>query len=134
MGRAYRRPKRLTPAAETVLLGHAWPGNVRELANLLERVVLLHDAEDIGADALGLAAAPARPSGVAVDADDVRVDFSRGGLNLLRLERRLIVEALEAARGNRRRAAELLGISTETLRYRMEKHGLAGGAKERASG
>ena len=122
---AYRRPKRLSPEAEALLVAYPWPGNVRELANLLERVVLLHDGEEIGPDDLGLPAAPARrPAAVAVDADGVQVDFSRGGLNLNDLEKRLITEALEAARGNRRRAAELLGISAETLRYRIEKHGL----------
>jgi DNA-binding NtrC family response regulator len=136
MGQAYRRPKRLHADAEARLVEHAWPGNVRELANLLERVVLLHDAEEIGADDLGLS--PPRPAprpAVAIDADGVRVDFSRGPVNLLQLERTLITEALGAAQGNRRRAAELLGISAETLRYRMEKHGLAAGAaRERLPG
>lgn len=133
-GQAYRRAKRLDPEAAARLCAYAWPGNVRELANLLERVVLLHDGEVIGPDDLGLPAAAA-PAGVSFDAGGVRVDFSRGSVSLVEVERTLIVEALKAAQGNRRRAAHLLGISSETLRYRMEKHGLpAGSGRERMIG
>ena len=60
----------------------------------------------------------------------VKVDFSQGGVSLSDLERTLIAEALKAASGNRRRAAELLDISVETLRYRMEKYSLTGGDHE----
>ncbi|HYE92272.1 MAG TPA: helix-turn-helix domain-containing protein, partial [Terriglobales bacterium] len=101
--------------------------------NLMERVVLLHDGELIGADDLGLGAPPAQPAAsAAVDAAGVRVDFSRGGVSLHGLERALIVEALKAAGGHRRRAAELLDISVETLRYRLEKHGLLPAPKDKA--
>jgi transcriptional regulator with GAF, ATPase, and Fis domain len=50
------------------------------------------------------------------------VDFSAGGIALDQVERQLIVEALEVAGWNRARAAQLLHVSTDTLRYRMEKH------------
>ncbi|HLE42571.1 MAG TPA: sigma-54 dependent transcriptional regulator [Methylomirabilota bacterium] len=123
----YRRPKRLQPDAETRLSTYAWPGNVRELANVVERAVLLHEGGEIGGDDLGLKSSPPRASGAEVDSGGVRVDFSRGGVSLAHLERTLIVEALKAAGGNRRRAAELLDISLETLRYRIEKYGLAAG-------
>jgi two-component system, NtrC family, response regulator AtoC len=123
-GRTYRRPKRLTPDAEARLLQYAWPGNVRELANLIERVVLLHDGDTIGADDLGLPGTPAVAVPAAVSRGGVTVDFSRGGVSLPGLERILIVEALKASGGHRRRAAALLDISVETLRYRLEKHGL----------
>ena len=54
----------------------------------------------------------------------VEVDFSSGPIVLDEVERRLIVEALRAAQWNRGRAAELLGISKDTLRYRIEKFDL----------
>ncbi|MBI4637083.1 MAG: sigma-54-dependent Fis family transcriptional regulator [Candidatus Rokubacteria bacterium] len=134
--REYRRPRRLHPDAEARLVGYPWPGNVRELANVLERVVLLHEAEEIHADDLGLGEGSTGgvPRGGAVDAERgaVRVDFSRGGVSLADLERTLIVEALKAAGGNRRRAAELLDISAETLRYRVEKYGIAAGEGSQA--
>jgi two-component system response regulator AtoC len=52
------------------------------------------------------------------------VDFSTGGIQLEEVERQLILEALRVAAWNRGRAAQLLGISKETLRYRTEKHQL----------
>jgi DNA-binding NtrC family response regulator len=130
-GRRYRRPRRLTPDAEASLRAYEWPGNVREVANVIERAVLLHEAEEIGAGVLGLSALTRGGTPIAVGGGGgVTVDFSQGGLSLSDLERTLIVEALKATGGNRRRAAELLGISIETLRYRMEKHALTSAEHE----
>jgi two-component system response regulator AtoC len=122
--RQYQRPKRFHPDALPSLLGYPWPGNVRELANLLERVVLLHEGDEIHGNELGLSGV-ARPGHVVdVDASAVRVDFSHGGVSLTQIEKSLIVEALKVTGNNRRRAAELLDISLETLRYRLEKYGI----------
>ncbi len=123
--RQYHRAKFLLPEAEAQLLNYPWPGNVRELSNIIERVVLLHEDDKIGGDALGLKGISLHGGSVEVDSTGVRVDFSRGGISLAQLERTLIIHALEAAGGNRRRTAELLDISLETLRYRLEKFGLA---------
>jgi two-component system response regulator AtoC len=125
--RRHRRPKRFHPDAEPQLLQYSWPGNVRELANVLERVVLLHEGDEIHGSDLGLSQASTGTGAVEVEASGVRVDFSRGGVSLAQIERTLILEALKAARNNRRRAAELLDISPETLRYRLEKHGIEPG-------
>jgi DNA-binding NtrC family response regulator len=123
-GRRYGILKHLAPDAEARLLSHPWPGNVRELANVLERVVLLHEMDEIRGEDLGFEG-PARPSGeVVVSQGAVRVDFSQGGVSLEAVEHAVIVEALKAAGGNRRRAAELLQITPDTFRYRMAKHGL----------
>ena len=125
--RQHRRPKRLHPDAEAQLLQYSWPGNVRELANVLERVVLLHEGEEIHGDDLGLSRAPGGAGDLKVGADGVSVDFSKGGVSLAQVERTMIIEALKIARNNRRRAAELLDISLETLRYRLEKYGIEPG-------
>ena len=61
------------------------------------------------------------------------MDFSKGGISLPNLERTLIVEALKNTGGNRRRAADLLDITPETLRYRVEKYGLAQNDSDRTS-
>jgi DNA-binding NtrC family response regulator len=123
--RQYRLPPReLTAEAEAALLRYTWPGNVRELAHLMERVALLHRGSRIGADDLGLPRARTDGSVVVEAGKGTRVDFSGGGIVLDEVERTLIVEALGAAQWNRARAAQLLGISTDTLRYRMEKHQL----------
>jgi DNA-binding NtrC family response regulator len=122
--RQYGLPaKRLTPEAEAVLLAYSWPGNVRELTHLVERAILLHDGSTIAAEHLGLSAGAAAAT-VHVDSGGVRVDFSLGGIQLDEVERRLILEALQASGWNRGRAAQLLDISKETLRYRMEKYQL----------
>ena len=122
--RQYGLPaKRLTPEAEAVLLAYSWPGNVRELTHLVERAILLHDGSTIAAEHLGLSAGAAAAT-VHVDSGGVRVDFSVGGIQLDEVERRLILEALQASGWNRGRAAQLLDISKETLRYRMEKYQL----------
>ena len=61
-------PRSLSPAAETALVAHGWTGNVRELANVMERAVLLSDAEPLGPDDLGLDGAGAAPGRVTTGA------------------------------------------------------------------
>ncbi len=118
-------PKRLEPEARAALLAYRWPGNVRELAHMMERAVLLHGGDVVTVDQLGLPPARTAPAPVVVGSEGlVRVDFSAGPIVLEDVERRLIVEALRVAGWNRGRAAELLGISKETLRYRIEKFDL----------
>jgi len=116
-------PKSLSPEAEAALLAYPWPGNVRELAHLMERAILLHEGPTIAVEHLGLPARSAVAT-VQVGPGTVHVDFSVGGIRLEEVERQLILEALNAAGWNRGRAAQLLDISKETLRYRMEKYHL----------
>jgi DNA-binding NtrC family response regulator len=113
-------PKVLTPAAEAMLLAYPWPGNVRELAHVAERAVLLHAGDTVEPRHLELAAAVGSAS-VALGEGGVQVDFSAGGIVLEEVERQIILQALKAAGWDRSRAAKLLGISRETLRYRIEK-------------
>jgi two-component system, NtrC family, response regulator AtoC len=115
-----RRPRTLAPAAEAAVLAYEWPGNVRELAHVMERAAILHDSSRVGLDDLGLSR-QASTAAVAVKPDEVHVDFSAGSIVLDDVERQLIVKALEASGGNRSHAAQLLGISRDTLRYRLEK-------------
>jgi DNA-binding NtrC family response regulator len=119
-------PRTLSPAAETAIAHHSWPGNVRELANTMERVVLFSDNDIVSGDDLGLPTATPASGRVAVVASgEVQVEFPDNGLSLEAVERALIVRALEKAAGNQSAAARLLGISRDTLRYRLEKFGLA---------
>jgi two-component system, NtrC family, response regulator AtoC len=124
VARQYGLPaKRLAPEAEAMLLAYPWPGNVRELAHLIERAVLLHEGPVVGPEHLGITEALGQAP-VRVGPGDVHVDFSGGGIQLDEVERRLILEALRVSDWNRGRAAQLLGISKETLRYRAEKYQL----------
>jgi two-component system response regulator FlrC len=115
-------PPALSPAALALLKAYAWPGNVRELENVVQRALLLADAEaSIGPEHLVLAdhasaSAPApsaaAPAGLAGE--------------LWEEETRRIVAALESHGGGRRQAAEQLGISDRTLRYKLSKIRAAG--------
>ncbi len=118
--------KTLSPEALTTLMAYRWPGNVRELMNTMERVALLAEAAVVTPDLLGLdptlaagAAGPASESPAAASTLATVVDGA---------ERAHLLEALEATGWNVTRAAARLDISRNTIRYRMEKHGLRSGA------
>jgi len=116
------------PAAMQAFLRYRWPGNVRELENEIRRAILLRREE--GVLGVGDLSAPVREGRAggsasgrpALDLD--QVELPEGGLSLTALERVLIERALARTDGNQTRAAELLGITRQTLIYRMEKHGL----------
>ncbi|HKY32982.1 MAG TPA: sigma-54 dependent transcriptional regulator [Candidatus Polarisedimenticolia bacterium] len=112
-GRYGGRPKRLTPAARRALKEYAWPGNVRELSNVLESAVLAHDGGEIGEERLAL------PRGTPAE-EAVREAFRRRW-SLESLEAAYIREVLKAARGNKSRAAELLGINRKTLLQKLKR-------------
>ena len=119
IGRLYGRQLTLGADAERELVRYAWPGNVREVRNVIERAILLEPGDTLGADAFGM---------LLRGRDDVAATdpfaLPAGGVNLAELERDLIRQALERMGGNRTRAAALLGLSRDTLRYRLEKFDL----------
>jgi two-component system response regulator FlrC len=103
----------LTPAAEQRLLAASWRGNVRELANALERAAILADGAAIDAAHIWIDEPANAP----------RAASSPGGIRpLADLEHDAIVAALAAVDGNRRKAAELLGIGERTLYDKLKKY------------
>ena len=117
--RKFGRPGRdlgISAPALRLLEDYSWPGNVRELENVMERAVVLGRGDVIGADLLDLRT-PGAP-----DADElprVRLDDA-----LDRLEREMILRALEETKQVKARAARVLGISERSLWYKLRKHGL----------
>ena len=112
---------RLSAAAQQRLLEHHWPGNVRELDNVIQRALILLNGEVIEVTDLcfGETATPlAEASAVAEDNSQAREGL---GDDLKSREYQLILEALEADRGSRKAAAERLGISPRTLRYKLAR-------------
>lgn len=109
---------RLTPSALEALMRYRWPGNVRELAHVIERAVLSGDQPAIGAELFSL---PDRSGG---DRHEGSREQELPGLTLEEMERRLITQALRSNRGNVSGAARELGLSRETLRYRIQKHAI----------
>ncbi|MBS1159552.1 MAG: two-component, sigma-54 specific, transcriptional regulator, Fis family [Proteobacteria bacterium] len=119
----YGKPDlRFAADAEAALLRHRWRGNVRELRNLIEQTVLLASEPVIRAAHMAFFVMPEAGSTVANGA--ALADLAPASLHLDEVERDLIVKALDAESWNVTKAARLLGISRDTLRYRMEKHQL----------
>ncbi|MGP0172414.1 sigma-54-dependent response regulator transcription factor FleR [Pseudomonas sp. NCHU5208] len=127
-------PVRFSPAAAQALVEHQWPGNVRELDNAIQRALILQQGGLIQPQDLCLSAPighsvqataprlavvpsaipPAAPQGEAVAAGDAGL-----GEDLRRREFQVIIDTLRAERGRRKEAAERLGISPRTLRYKL---------------
>jgi two-component system, NtrC family, response regulator AtoC len=115
----------LSDAALPVLLNHGWPGNVRELRNVIEQAVLLDSGGIITPQHLALTHL-GKPMPAAPDSPGAapRMGTAPGELTLPEMERQALVNALAASDGNITQAARDLGISRDTLRYRIEKYGL----------
>jgi DNA-binding NtrC family response regulator len=100
--------------AMTALQAYGWPGNVRELRNALERAMLLAETNELNESHFPvLSSAPGELS--------TGIGLPAGGINLDALERSLVVQALERAGWNQTRAATLLGLNRDQIRYRIEK-------------
>ena len=105
------------PDVRDALQHYAWPGNVRELRNAVERAVLLVETERLTLDHF-LMLGP-RPVG-----GSQTVQLPPAGTDLEQLERALVVQALERTKWNQTKAAGLLGLNRDQIRYRIEKFGL----------
>ena len=105
-----------TPAAYTVLQQYGWPGNVRELRNVIERAMLLSDHDRL--DARDFAAMSS-----AITTGD-EFELPAKGVDLEKLERSLVIQALRRSGGNQTRAGAMLGLNRDQIRYRIEKFAL----------
>jgi len=131
--------------AKQALLAHSWPGNVRELDNAIQRAIVLHQGQEIRAAdlCLELSANPLRPAPVAQpvsqvpsgstpaksntstasttsdDSEDAEDDDPNLGAEVRQREFQIIIDTLRKEGGRRNRAAERLGISPRTLRYKL---------------
>ena len=113
---------RFSPQARVCLTTYAWPGNVRELDNAIQRALILQQGGLIEAPDFCLAGPVAcAPLPVLVESLPLDTAESSGALgdDLRRREFEMIIEILRAERGRRKEAAERLGISPRTLRYKL---------------
>jgi two-component system nitrogen regulation response regulator NtrX len=118
-----RKPKELTEDALQSLGDYPWPGNVRELSHVIERAVLWSKGSKLDIEHLGLEVPSDEPTG-GEDQLPPSTGSRPAGMDLEQWERSLIEQALREADGNQTRAAQRLGISRDTLRYRLKKYGL----------
>ena len=114
----------LSPEVVDVFRKYNWPGNVRELRNVIERALILEDNETIGMEYLpGSLLGPNQHDGHSSPGPNVAARFllPTEGISLDEAELSFVQQAIERSGGNQTRAAELLGISRDQLRYRLKK-------------
>ncbi len=104
----------VTPEAMEQIKHHPWPGNIRELRNAIERAMLLSEGAMLEASDFSAGGAVAMRLGESVE-------LPAAGLDLEQLERSLVVQALERTGWNQTKAAALLGLNRDQIRYRVEK-------------
>jgi DNA-binding NtrC family response regulator len=109
--------KGYTEKVRRLLLEYPWPGNIRELENAVERAVILAEGETLGVEAFPqvLATSSSMPARDAVESS--LTDYP----SLEKVERDYIMEILQATQWNRKKASEILGISTVTIWRKLEK-------------
>lgn len=100
-----------TSGAMEKLINYPWPGNVRELENVVERAVILCDAEQIGAQDLSITAMP-------------KMKESGANPSLEEMEKDYILRVLKEANGNQSKASQILGIDRKTLYLKLKKYGI----------
>jgi two-component system response regulator AtoC len=109
-----KRVRGVEPGAMAALKTYGWPGNVRELRNVVERAMLLADGQTLTVGDFPVAAASAIRL-------TEQVDLPAAGIDLEQLERSLVVQALERSGWNQTKAAGMLGLNRDQIRYRVEK-------------
>ena len=138
----------LNEETRRLLMNHDWPGNVRELKNALERAMILEEGNQLKSEDLPFSVASGRSGTVnaenqassaainATPADGKRrlppLSIPEGGTSLEDVEHALVELALQQSHGNQIRAAKLLNISRDALRYKMKKFGLSHAEEEPA--
>jgi transcriptional regulator with PAS, ATPase and Fis domain len=118
-----RHVQGVSPEALGLLRDYPWPGNIRELRNVIERAFILYmGMEQLRPEHLTPEIRKVHPPRPRVEKG---LSVGTSGVVLDDVEKKLIVEAMERCAGNQSKAARLLGVSRDTLRYRLKKHGLA---------
>ncbi len=125
---------RISSYAMDILVNYDFPGNVRELEHIIERGVALESSSIILPDSLTLSAYKRTQSQLEATASDAAacLPFKESSLDiyLAEVEKRLLLQALSQANGVKHKAAEVLGISFRSFRYRLVKYGMASAEDE----
>ncbi len=117
----HKNIQKISKGVEDFFMSYSWPGNVRELRNVIERAMILGEGdmllmEHLPIEILG----QATREGMTVEG----ISIPPEGISLEKVEEGLVRQALKMTNGNQTRAAKLLDISRDALRYRMQKFGI----------
>ncbi len=115
-----RRPPKYSVTSRNLLKRYRWPGNIRELHNFCERMVILMAGQTVQPDDLPLEIRQERGQGTAAS----HFQLPAEGVDLLAMEGDMIRQALHMSGGNKSKAARLLGLTRDTLLYRIQKHAI----------
>jgi DNA-binding NtrC family response regulator len=118
-GQMGKRIRAIQPAAMRMLSRYHWPGNIRELENTMERAILLAEGDTITTEDLNLFFAHESAQG-----EEQTVKLPGAGVRLEDAERDLILQALQRCSWVQKDAAELLGISSRALNYKIKRFGI----------
>lgn len=114
----------ISPEAQSLLTAYDWPGNIRELRNIIERCVVMEEADELGTDNL-----PLTIGGQANKTIERRKNFHivlpEEGISLEKVERELLRQALDRTGSNMTKAAKLLDITYDAFRYQAKKYDLS---------
>ena len=117
---------RIDARAREVLLSYPWPGNVRELSHVIERAVLWSRDATLNVEHLSVSA-PMKAGPDESDGAVAAAGMPSESADLTQVERAMIERAMHDANGNQTQAAQRLGISRDTLRYRLKKFDIQSG-------
>jgi transcriptional regulator with PAS, ATPase and Fis domain len=112
--------KDLNKEAKELFLDYNWPGNVRELKNALERAMIFEEDSFISTKYIPIRL-NSNSSSLSKPSSD---EFSDKNISLPEMEKKLLLNALKKAMGNKTKAAKLLNITRDKLRYRIKKNGI----------
>jgi transcriptional regulator with GAF, ATPase, and Fis domain len=110
--------------AREALLAHTWPGNIREVQNAIERALIMSDGGLITAAQLGISGRVAGPVEMPASSTPPPSKASPPASSLPEMEKRMVQDALEQTKGNKARAAMLLGLSRTQLYTRLKRLGV----------
>jgi DNA-binding NtrC family response regulator len=109
---------KITGEALAILTAYDWPGNVRELENVLERAAVLSEENTINEETLTFMVSKTKGTKIAEPSLNLEA-------RLASAEKHLLEQAMQASKGNKAKAARILGIKEGTLYYKLNKHGLS---------
>jgi transcriptional regulator with PAS, ATPase and Fis domain len=115
-----KKVKGLTPEATEKLLKYEWPGNVRQIRNIIERAILFEKGDEISVESIGQFTNIHDVEMGEIEKYD-GISIPPEGISIVQVEQSLIKQAIEMSKGNKSKAAKLLGLTRATLNYRIKK-------------